>query len=475
MRLPAPIIFTLVLSACGSDDTAGQDGGEGTAAVTTSGSTSGPLSTVDATTASRTETDEGSDPDTGSSTGTTKDDTGGELSCFSPVLGETLTLDPDGPDGQIHPSVWFDAESEGVWVVYNAPNNAGLFDVFVTRVGCDGITQVAPTQVNHTPEHNDVDPDIVRDGDRMIVVWTSDDGSGGDSNLGIALQSIDLDGTPQLEDDRVLETSLGAVPFVGNAWMPRLAAGELGGLAVIGTRANEAANAFQVFVQRLGPDAVSEGPTAAFDGLTASHTTPHAALNSAGDVLAAWVSTEDSVLHQIEVGRMSGDDEFDTRVPTVVVADNSSAPAIVVSPPQVYMARAVGAGGSGQIQVARGLGLDSPTTLVNDDGTPQHTPAMAPMPEGAALAWYRNMGGFANALLVARVHDDEAALVVDPPIVVPDAIAAPYATTVTHVTDELVFVAWTQGTSPAFRIYGRFVDLGDKAPRRPALPPMSDL
>ena len=43
---------------------------------------------------------------------------------------------PQGPDTQIHPSAAFDGG--GVWIVYNLPDATNGFDVYLTRLHCNG-------------------------------------------------------------------------------------------------------------------------------------------------------------------------------------------------------------------------------------------------------------------------------------------------------------------------------------------------
>lgn len=428
-------------------DAAGETSGGDT--TTDSAESTGAGSSSSSTDAGESSSDEGNDD--GSSSGE-------PVSCASPVLDQTFELDPGGVDGQIQPGVTFDPAADGVWVTYNVPSadGSGKFDVMVTRVGCDGDAQVGPTLVNQTGGDNDIDPELARVGDDIVVVWSSDDGSGGAGNLSIRMQTLDLDGNPQLEDDAVLQTTLGGRPFVGSAWMPRLAAGDAGELAIVGTRAVEAASAFQVFVQRIDPGAQSIGETIAFAPIVdVHHDTPHLVFDDAGDVIATWVRTEDFELRQVELGQVVGD-AFEDDVPALALDDAARGPALALTDQGVLLAMGQPQGNGGRIRVSR-VAAGTDPVYAGDGSSVDHTPAIVGIPGGAAVVWYRNLGGLANEVWTARIDDDGESLAIGEASVVPDAVAAPYATTMTHVGGGVVFVAWAQGDSPNFRAYGRFI------------------
>lgn len=413
--------------------------------------------TTDSTGAGSTSSSEGGDSssDEGNDDGSSS---GEPVSCASPVLDQTFELDPGGADGQIQPGVTFDAAADGVWVTYNVPSadGSGKFDVMVTRVGCDGDAQIDPTLVNQTGGDNDIDPELARVGDDIVVVWSSDDGSGGAGNLSIRMQTLDLDGNPQLEDDAVLQTTFEGRPFIGSAWMPRLAAGEAGELAIVGTRAVEAAAAFQVFVQRIDPGAQSIGDTIAFAPIIdVFHDTPHLVFDDGGDVVATWVRTEDFELRQVERGRVT-DDAFEDDAPVLALDEAAQGPALALTDQGVLLAVGQPQGNGGRIRVSRTTPGTEPV-YAGEGPSIDHTPALVGIPGGAAVLWYRNLGGFANELWTARIDDDGESLTIGEASVVPDAVAAPYATTMTHVGGGVVFVVWAQGDSPSFRVYGRFI------------------
>ncbi len=444
----------LGLWACGDD--AGADGTDSGSSSTTTGvtSTSDGSTSGGSTNADTSSGGAGTETTDGESSGDDATTTGAMASCTAPTLEETFELDPNGPNGQIHPAVFYDASLDAVWVTYNVPSEdgSGQFDVFATRVGCDGQAQLDPVRVNQTLGDNDIDPELVRTDAGLLVVWSSDDGTGGGSNLDIRMQLLDDDGFAQWSADHVLETTFEGAPFTASAWMPRISAGAGGDVAVVGTRGIEAASAFQVFVQRVAGDGSSLGSTVAWAPMPGiAHDTPHLAVDADGDAWTAWVRTEDFVLRQVETGRVVGD-AFAAATPTLLQNTDSTGPSVVSTSDGVFVAVSEALGAGRRVSVV-GLEPAVAEVMLGETGL-HHTPALAPVPGGVAVAAYRNLGGLDNELWVARVNNDATATV---PVAIPGAVAAPYATTITHVGDGVVFVAWAQGDSPNFRVFGRLV------------------
>jgi hypothetical protein len=132
---------------------------------------------------------------------------------------------------------------------------------------------------------------------------------------------------------------------------------------------------------------------------------------------------------------------------------NSTGPSVAVTDAGVVLGVDEAAATGRRIRVAA-WDPAGPDTVLADDGALHHTPALVAVPGGVAVATYRNVGGLSNELWVASVAADGSATAA---VTVPDAIAAPYASTITHVGGGVVFVACAQGDSPNFRVRGRFM------------------
>ena len=78
---------------------------------------------------------------------------------------------------------------------------------------------------------------------------------------------------------------------------------------------------------------------------------------------------------------------------------------------------------------------------------------------GGALVYYTNVGGLANELhAVAFAYDGSGFTLGTAVMLIPQTVP-PYQATITHVTDDVYFVAWSGGPNPDYRIYGTFVEL----------------
>ncbi|MFH2004951.1 MAG: hypothetical protein ABI333_00060, partial [bacterium] len=162
--------------------------------------------------------------------------------CEAPLKDTVFELDPDGPDTQIHVAAAFDGEA--VWIVYNRPDSRGYFDVYGLRLGCDGAVVLPPFMINTTDE-NDVDPTLAVADGNVYVTWASDNNTGV-NNMDILFRTFDVDGTPIMAADQILETTHDGTPVVGNAMAPDVAALPNGQFVVAGARGLDVAPGFQV-------------------------------------------------------------------------------------------------------------------------------------------------------------------------------------------------------------------------------------
>lgn len=134
---------------------------------------------------------------------------------------------------------------------YNRPRDdgSGQFDVFATRIGCDGAVRVQPVRLDAADDANHVDPAVAASSDRALIAWHRDDGQY-PYNLSIHRAVVGADGgiiTP----GEALDLAFDGAPHEGNAWMPAVAPLPDGAFAVAGARGHEAYNSFQTFVQRV--------------------------------------------------------------------------------------------------------------------------------------------------------------------------------------------------------------------------------
>ncbi len=400
------------------------------------------------------------DDDSGSSTSSSESSGGSDGCVDALVLDETFAIDPDGVTTQIQASVSFDPIADGVWVVYSLPaaDGSGVFDIHVTRLHCDGTHQLAPRRINTLDGRNDIDAELARLGDDLLVVWASDDGISPEGNIQILAMGLDPDGNPTFDAEVILRTTSGGQPVTGSAWMPRLRA-DAETFVLAGTRA--VASTFEVFVQRLDARAELVGEAIAppvEPGV--GHDTVDFAMLDDGALAVAWAGSDDTGPVQVRHA-MVIDDAFVPDPAPLLLEDEASGPALARDPSGTgaYVAVSVVAGAGRTIQVARAEpGARTPPVVLGDGLS--HGPSLATGPTGAGVAWYRNISGIRNALWVARIVDDGDTLTATAEQAIPDAEAAPYASTITHVVDDVYFVAWSQGQSPDLRLYGRFVDLG---------------
>jgi hypothetical protein len=325
---------------------------------------------------------------------------------------------------------------------------------------------------------NETEPDVVVRGDRVYVAWQVD--TGGDPNLFIVYRAFRRDGTPIMDHDRLWEPVQSGKNLSASAWMPRVAALPDGGFAIAGSWAAPGAKGFQVFVQRLTeagePVPFSPGGSTelipVFADPDASQVFPALAADGLGRLFVAW-SRE-----QVDVDTRA----FFTTLPPGAVQAEPSPPA-PASPALASDAVALAAwpGTDGQALLAFMAGASDPDIVVRaalpaDDTALRdtfgaknqfdHTPTVVAREGGGVVAWYRVRSGIRNDLLVQGFTFDGKTLakqgyetLLNPAVGDVDHAAAPYAVAMTPIGGGTVFLAWSEGKSPAFRLVGRFIRL----------------
>ncbi len=375
----------------------------------------------------------------------------GPRACADLVGARRVPIDPTGPLTQIHTAAAFDGD--GIWIVYNLPEagGTGLFDVFATRMRCDGTIAVEPILVNSDSAGNDVDPDLAIAGDRMLVVWMVDDGTGGTSNLQLRYRLFSTGGAP-LGDQRLLRTSRAGTPITDNHVAGDVIALDDGRFVVSGARAVPEVLRFQAFAQVLTPEGELDGE-ALESAPEAMISHRDVAVTSDGSIWIAYDRELDSGEATVFVRSFGATDPE-----PALAAGESGGPDLVAAGSSVWAAFAGPAPTDVQIQlvdVALPAGERVPT-MAGTAGRIDHTPKLARSPDGAiAIAWYTNVGGLANELHVARVGPDGT---VGTPMLA-HASAAPYPPALTHVTGDHWLVAWSEGRSPDLRAIARIVEL----------------
>ena len=471
MRCTRPILLALVLVlvACESDD-GGRGGGTSTEDVALDGGADVEVWGVDVVDVIPPEgfaEDVPPDPDSATPSVDLH-------ACLSELtLDQTFELLPDAPDSQIHAALAFDGR--GVWLVANVPEGEGGdggFDVWAARLDCAGATLVAPFKVNDDVPGNDIDPDVAVSGDRVLIVWQRD--TGGDPNLFVRYRVFSTAGDRLMESDTVLPIVSDGETWDVSAWMSRVTGASDGGFVLSGSVAHPELERFQAFTQRMaGEGAV----TPAADGITlaqplpqVSQVDPDIQADAAGGLALAWTSTPDEGTSRVALARWRnpGDSPDLTRSP-----EEGASKADL----------ALGAGEGAPLFLAYGVeGYNSSEIVLTDvewlgeEGAPRlslghpsaydHTPAIATAPGGGAVMWYRVRSGIRNDAWLQRFTGGDMwraegePLLLNPEGPIDDHATPPiYGPALIHLHDHLYLAAWSEGTSPNFRLVGRFVQL----------------
>ncbi len=397
---------------------------------------------------------DGSLPDAGSDAG--PDGGLGDACADLLVTGTIFELDPDGPDTQIHVNAAFDGD--GVWVVWNRPDGNNYFDVWAQRLGCDGLPKVAPFRVN-TTDHNEIDPAVAVADGNVYMVWQADNNTGV-NNMDILLRTYGVDGTPIMAADAIVETTYDGTPVTGNVMSPGVTALPGGTFAVSGVRGLDVAPAWQVFAQRLNADGslVQEALSPIIEP-AATHLYPALAARPDGTLHLAYTRAEGTDEHIYHTAFAADATTPDPDPPVEAIAGAEGTGAALASSPGgdvVYLAF----GDGSDIVLTTTDAAGGPSPVITNDGVGlAHSPVIATREGGGAMVYYSNVGGLNNELYAtAFAYDGTSITLSDGVLILPQTVP-PYQASITHITGDVYFIAWSGGANPDYRISGTYVEL----------------
>ena len=374
-------------------------------------------------------------------------DAGADAPAVSPcdaVAPAALAIDAAGPDSQIHV---IGAYSAGrLFVAYNRPKaGAQTFDVFLTAFGCDGTPVFPPVRVNDDAD-NDVDPSLAIAGDTVLVSWAGD-ATGQDPNLHLQTRAFDRQGAP-LGPPRTFtgpRRALQQTKF--NIWQGSLS--PLGtGFALAGAWGVDDAPAFQAFGARLDAQGAPTGD--AFDlGFDAGTTQTSIDVASSGtNAWAAWLVEPNMTDGMAVATARFGIAGATTPGPRI---ENAGSPIVATLDTTAWV---VAQRGTKDVVLQRLDTAGAPVVHVGKGAQP----ALALSASGGAFASYRDAG--AGRTIVLTSFDSAGAILAEKDLGVTDA--APYPLRLVRIADDVYFLAYSLGKSPALRAMGRFFDLRAK-------------
>ena len=396
------------------------------------------------------------------------DDDGGvdatpALQCTDIVLDTTFALAPLAPAPQIHANVIFDGAA--VWLAYNLVDDEGFggFDVFARRIKCDGTALGEPLRVTTTLGGNDIDPALALSDGVVAIVWTADNQTGVD-NMDALYRTYTTDGGPIMAADVILETSRNSAPVTGNVMQSTITALPEGEFAVGGLRGLAEATSFQAFIQRIDSAGTFVGE--AIDGYfesDVSHSLPSVAGADDGTIYVAWVRSPPAADDRVVNGRIAPGASVVTPSPPqeVIAGDSGGSPSYAVGGDGAVYVAYGGDDSDRDIILAVGNQFDggAASTSFGGVGRLDHSPTVAAAGGGGAVAYYRNVSGIRNQVVVQPFTYDGASFTLGNEELLDTESAAPYGAAITHVRDNIYFVAWSAGASPDLFIEGRFVSL----------------
>ena len=387
---------------------------------------------------------------------------------IEPITEQVFDLDADGRSCQIHVTVRFDGV--GVWIVYNRPDEQNKFDVYATRIALDGQTLVAPFKVN-TADFNETEPDLALAADRVAFVWQSDNGES-PNNLSIHYRTYSFDGTPIMDEDRTLHPVRNDGNESINAWMAKIVALPSDRFAVVGSWADpdtiseDNPGKWQAFSQVIDSDGETVGSVVKlhFDDST-SQVFPDAAADLFGNLYVAWEDDEDLVQYNvIPFGAATplSETAYDSRTENGGAGPSFAAYRAEDTP--VYLAFTTLGADEGDVVLIDASKKSSGSTNVRlaSSGETEFSPSLAASPAGGAAVYYSSESGSGYYVTIRGFTRNGSNLEKSSEAIrVHSVSVAPYQPAITHIKDDIYFVAWSEGSNPDFYIKGTFINLSE--------------
>lgn len=375
----------------------------------------------------------------------------------------SLVLDEASRSGQFYSTAAFDGS--GVWVVYTAPtgeesSNEGIHAI---RVGCDGSIASGPLVLSESDDARNYMPVVDSYGGRTAVVWVHQPNSGNAKSTklqflnqsGDALFDAPADITPQVGGEFISET----------AWSPSIALGDdflWHASEVLGPET-------QVVVQRVNFDGSVESVFFAAEEKDVNQRYPSIGLSRNGGAVVSWTRE----------GAEGAEKTYFSRIPVGASMGAAAQPALAIgeSNPLSQLAPRANPQGANFLAFQSTTNNSSQILVrnVSDQATGVYAtfgatnfinfrPSIRAFEGGGVVAWYRyTTSPQRNSLALQSFEWNDGQFVGGPEVVVFSEFVAipPYGPGLTVISEDIVFVSWSQGDSGAnARVYGKFVRLG---------------
>ncbi len=374
------------------------------------------------------------------------------------VTGQTFAIDPSG-QYEIERATAYDGT---IWIAYNrGASDSANFDVWLTRLGCDGTVLLPPVKANTTGTNN-VGPTIAVSSSAVLVAWTADSGMF-PNNLTIRYRLFTTHGEAISAAEQTLQTTQNGAPATLNAWEQSEAALPDGDFAIAGVRAQVDTGSWQAFVQFLDTSGSPSGATIdSHPESGVAHQDTAISAGPDGSIFLAWARETASdmtllpLVHtELEAGAQA---TMPSPPATAFQMSTGDYPSLSTGPsscPTTYLAFESPLNELAQIIVvdAAKFDPDAPGLQVSTTGDLALAPAIAAARNGGALAWVTETAS-ARQLLFATFSYDGKSWALGP---VTQIMTASEVTTETpsivnlgpHGDQDAFLVTWSEGSGAA--------------------------
>ncbi len=334
-------------------------------------------------------------------------------------------------------------DDDGLWLAWNseAPNFFGYTEpiIMAGRMGCDLAWTLAPTQVAGNPSESHLSPTVAVDAGAALIAWEVYHNRDGGGVIDVFAGIVDRAGGVVFAPDR-MPITVGGELTVLESRMPTAVAHPDGGFYVAG--AWEEADIWNAFLLQLDASGAPVGD--AWTVLPGARSQNYPDVATTDPLTVAWHDIM-NLPQQVVFATIDGATVTDERT-------EGNDFDIAAAPEGAWRAWSV-------LLTIRVQAPDGSITNLGTPGLFEDEPSIGVGDERVAVVWLRHDGGFGEQTIELASFDRSGNLLGEQRLQAGDG-GLGGAVEVTHVGQDVFFVAWEEGTDfSSSSLYGQFVDL----------------
>ncbi len=333
-----------------------------------------------------------------------------------------------------------------VWATYNSleQEGASFIDTFIAPIGCTG-EKSNPLRVNTIGGNNDADASLAANGDRLFITWGISGGQGSYNAAGYRVYDASAGDFVQDSEQNIITKQADGSDALVNHWLPQ-ATKHNDGFAATGVRA--VTEGFTVFVQTFDSDGELVSTLAPAEQDTHNAVYPQITSDDNDDLWVTWEKSEKApdAPTSIALATIASEATSWSGVAKNLSPDDNGSQPRLSQRGWEYAPLAIHRNSLTEqltLNYQRSDGTDGTLTL-GAAGKSSQLASIATAPGGeGVVTWHEIVAGQQNKVIYAPLTFDGKELQVGAPVTLEEN-ALPYGPAITHVRDNIYFVAWTK-------------------------------